>query len=108
MEEKIGRETLQKLLELQIQVLDKYREVLDSGERARAKAAIGNILKAIVDAVGPVFELQQLAYSKTAGLHEEAMAKTRELLNDLLREEKARAEIHNRMREQAERGGGKK
>jgi hypothetical protein len=108
MEEKIGRETLQELLKLQIQILDKYKEVLDSKEREEAKKAVSNILKAIIAAVGPVFRLQQLAYDETVGLHEEAVKKTHKLLDDLSREEQARAEIHNRMRKEAERGGGKK
>jgi len=106
MEEKIGRETLQELLKLQIQILDKYKKVLDSDERKEAKKAVSNILTAIIAAVPSVFRLQQLAYNEIVGLHEEATAKTRKLLEDLLREEQARAEIHNRRRDQA-RGGGK-
>jgi hypothetical protein len=107
MEEKIGRETLQKLLELQIQILAKYKEILDSDERGRAKTAVNNILKAMIAAVGPVFELQHLAYDRTVGLHELAVTKTGELLAKLLQEEQTRAEIHERMQEQARRGGGK-
>ena len=111
MEEKIGRETLQKLLELQIQILAKYKEILDSDERDRAKTAVNDILKAMVAAVGPVFELQKLAYDKvfdkTHGLHELAVTKTGELLAKLLEEEKKRDEIHDNMRRQAQGGSGK-
>jgi hypothetical protein len=65
----------------------------------------------MIAAVGPVFELQQLAYNKVfdknVGLHELAVTKTGELLAKLLQEEQTRAEIHERMQEQARRGGGK-
>jgi len=108
MEEKIGRETLQKLLELQIHLLDQYTEALESDERKEAKEAVNDILKAVIAAVGPIFLFQRLAYNKTVGLHEEAVTKTSELLSHLLEEERKRAQIRDRMRNQAERGRGKK
>jgi hypothetical protein len=103
MEEKIGRETLQELIKLQISILDKYKELLDSCERSRAKEALNKVITAAIDAVGPLLTVGHMAYDKAVVVHEEAVRQTRSLLQKLLDEEKARAEIHNKMREQAER-----
>jgi hypothetical protein len=105
MEEKIGRETLKELIKLQITIIDKYKELLDSDERTEAKEAVNEVVKAAINAVGPVLRLGQVAYEKAVDVHEQAVAQTRDLLVELLKEEVARADIHKRMREQAERGG---
>jgi hypothetical protein len=107
MEEKIGRETLQKLLELQIELLKKYTELLESPQRRQAKEAINEILKAIITkAVPPVLAFGKLAYDNTVALHEEAVKKTGDLLADLLKEEKARANVRETMQAEARRRAG--
>jgi len=105
MEERIGRETLQELIKLQISILDKYRELLKSDERQEAKEAVNEVIKAAITAVRPILRLGHVAYEKAVDLHEQAVGQTRDLLQELLKEEQARADIHKRMREQAERGG---
>jgi hypothetical protein len=103
MEEKIGRETLQELIKLQISILDKYKELLGSPERTAAKRALSNAITAAIAAIGPLLTVGHLAYDRFVVVHQEAVEQTRSLLQKLLDEEKARAEIHNKMREQAER-----
>ena len=106
MEEKIGRETLLELIQLQINILDDYKELLNTrpgGMAEEAKDALNEVIKAAITAVGPILTLQHHAYNKAVGLHEKAVQQTQDLLKKLLDEEKARAEIHKRMRDEAER-----
>ena len=105
MEEQIGRETLQELIKLQINILTAYQVLLESGERARAKEAVNKVVKAAIEAVGPLLTLEHLAYDGAVTLHEHAVGQTRNLLEKLLKEEQSRAKIHEEMREQAARHG---
>jgi hypothetical protein len=103
MEEKIGRDTLLELIQLQINILDDYKALLKSDERRDAKEALNDVVKAAILAVKPMLTLQHLAYGKVVDLHEKAVQQTRDLLEKLRDEEKARADIHKRMRDEAER-----
>jgi hypothetical protein len=102
MDESIGRETLQELITLQLSLLKTYKEVLDSQELRDAKQALNNAIKAAIAAVGPVLTLQHMAAGKAVGLHREAVDQTRTLLEKLLREEQARAALHQKLHEEAE------
>src|SRR5262245_15912241 len=108
MADEIGRETLLELLTLQISILERYKKLLEHDQRKKAKEALNGILKAAIAAVEPVVTWQRMAYDEAVGVHEDAVKKTRDLLQKLLDEEKGRAEMHKRMRQQAERGGGQK
>jgi hypothetical protein len=103
MEEKIGREALLELIKLQISILDKYKELLDSPERDEAKDKLNDVIKAAIKAVGPVLALQYSAYSKAVDLHQDAVKQTQDLLEELKKEEEERANIHKTMRQQAEK-----
>jgi hypothetical protein len=108
MEEKIGRETLQELIKLEIGILSAYQKLLTSDERGEAKKALNKIIKAAIDAVAPVLEFQHAVYNTAVPLHEYAVEQTRQLLAKLLEEEQTRAAIHNKMREEAEGRGRQK
>ena len=106
MEEKIGRDTLVELIQLQIKLLAEYKALVNTeegGTAKEAKDALNEVVKAAIAAVGPILTLQHKAYDKAVGLHKTAVEQTGALLTKLLAEETARAEIHRKMREEADR-----
>jgi len=107
MEDEIGRETLLELLTLQISILERYKKLLEHDQRKKAKKALNEVLKAAIAAVEPIVTWQHMAYDEAVGVHEDAVKKTHDLLKKLLDEEKERAEMHKRMRQQASERGGR-
>ena len=103
MADEIGRKSLEQLIQLQINLLSAYQELLNSPKWGEAKGHINNAIKDALQAVGPFLTVQATAASKAGELHRQAVAQTLQLLEDLKKEEKDRANIHGQMRAEAER-----
>jgi Arc/MetJ-type ribon-helix-helix transcriptional regulator len=109
MEQNIGRPALILWLQLQIHLVEKYEELLKSGQFENAREKVNAALKAAIEAVGPILSFGHEAARKVVDTHKDgAVPATLFLLKKLLEQEQARDKHFQSMRERAARVGQQK
>jgi hypothetical protein len=98
MDEEIGRESIQDLLQLQIGLLQAYGDLLKDEQWGTAKNAIGTALKEAITALASVANSQSSAAGQILDAHKNMVEHSRQLLEKLLAEQKKRTDRYREAR----------